>query len=101
MRKIILFTLIFIFSNAYSQSIPDSLKIWKKGGNGTLNFSQVSLSNWAQGGENSLSATALFNLFANYKKGKSAFDNTFDLTYGFLQSGSNGFRKSDDKIELS
>lgn len=103
MRKIIVFAFILSFARGYSQTaaIPDSLKMWKKGGAGTLNFSQSSLSNWAQGGENSLSATAILNLFANYKKGNSTFDNSFDATYGFLQSGNSNVRKSDDKIELS
>jgi len=101
MKKILFGAVTLFFLNGYSQTIPDSLKAWKKGGIGTLNFSQTSFSNWAQGGENSLSATVLFNLFANYKKGKSAFDNSLDLTYGFLQSGKSDFRKNDDKIELS
>jgi hypothetical protein len=101
MKKIIFFCITLIFSNSYSQSIPDSLKAWKRGGIGTLNFSQVSLSNWAQGGENSVSATALLNLFANYAKGKSNWDNTLDATYGFLQTGNSLLRKSDDKIEFS
>lgn len=105
MKKIIFFALLLLFSKSYGQSkrdsLPDSLRLWKKGGAGTLNFSQVSLTNWAQGGENSLSATSLFNLFANYKKGNSTFDNTLDLTYGFIQTGFNNIRKSDDKIDLS
>ncbi len=84
-----------------AKKIPDSLRVWKKGGAGTLNFSQVSLSNWAQGGENSLSATVLFNLFANYKKDKTTWENTLDITYGFLQSGNTPLRKSDDKIEFT
>lgn len=100
-RNIFLLLILVIATNGFAQTVPDSLKNWKRGGMGTLNFSQVSLSNWAQGGENSLSATALFNLFANYKQGKSAFDNTFDASYGFLQSGDNPFIKSDDRMELT
>lgn len=102
MKNVLLFALALVFTHSYSQStVPDSLKAWKKGGTGTLNFSQVSLSNWAQGGENSLSVTALFNLSANYKKGKTTWENTLDLAYGFLQSGDARPRKSDDKIEFS
>ena len=80
---------------------PDSLKLWKKGGAGTLNFAQTALSNWAAGGENSFSATALFNLFANYKKDKTSWENTFDATYGMQQSGKDALRKSDDKIDFT
>ena len=85
---------------SFSQT-PDSVKLWKKGGTGTLNFSQTSFSNWAAGGENSLSATALFNLFSNYKKDKTTWDNTLDVAYGFLQTGSAPLRKSDDKIDFT
>lgn len=54
-----------------TKAIPDSIKAWKKGGVGALNFSQVSFSNWAAGGENAISAAALLNFFANYKKDKT------------------------------
>lgn len=101
MSKLFFLAFTLVFSNLYSQTTPDSIKSWKKGGTGTLNFSQTSFSNWAQGGENALSATAILNLYANYKKGNASFDNTLDMTYGFLQSGNSDFRKGDDKMELS
>lgn len=101
MKKILFVLLTLLFSNLYSQTVPDSLKRWKRGGSGTLNFSQISLSNWAQGGENAISATALFNLFANYKRERSSFDNALALTYGFFKTGATPLRKSDDKIEIS
>ncbi len=101
MKKIIFFAFTLIFSNSFSQTVPDSLNAWKKGGVATLTISQASFTNWAQGGENSLSLTSLLHLFANYKKGNSSWDNTLDAAYGFLQSGSNSLRKSDDKIEFS
>ncbi len=100
-RVFLLLTCIFSFSTIFSQTTPDSLKLWEKGGTGTLNFSQITLSNWAQGGDNALSATILFNVFSNYKKGKHSFENTLDMTYGFLRSGSNPVRKSDDRIEAN
>ena len=108
MRKFFLIGFFFISVFSFSQStsdsikpIPDSLRIWKTGGIFNLAISQASLTNWAQGGENSLSATSMLHLFANYKKGNSSWDNTFDAAYGFLQSGSASLRKSDDKIEFT
>jgi hypothetical protein len=74
---------------------------WKKGGMGSVTFSQVSLTNWAAGGENSISANLLFNAFANYKKEKFTWDNTFDLGYGLLKQSENDARKTDDRIEVS
>lgn len=81
--------------------IPDSLKLWKKGGLVSMNFSQVSLTNWAAGGQSSLSTTAFVNVFSNYKKKNIRWDNTLDLGYGFLRSNGNPFQKNEDKIELS
>ncbi|HEY4797811.1 MAG TPA: DUF3078 domain-containing protein [Bacteroidia bacterium] len=100
MRNYFVLLFVFVLTNSFSQNKSDSLKAWKKGGVGTLNFSQNTFSNWAQGGENSLSATAIFNLFANYSKGKFSWENVLDATYGFLQTNGNKMRKSDDKLEF-
>lgn len=77
---------------------PDT--IWHKGGLGGLNFNQVALSNWAAGGESSLSLGIVSNLFANYKDSIKTWDNTLDLGYGIIRSGANGLRKNDDRIDL-
>lgn len=79
----------------------DSITHWKFGGAGTLNFSQVSLSNWAAGGQNSLATNGLVNLFAKYAKGNINWDNTLDLGYGIIKQGDAKFIKSDDKVDLS
>ncbi len=73
---------------------------WKKGGAIGLNGSQVSLTNWAGGGESSISGTALLGLFSNFKKGKMVWDNSLDLGYGLVYQNNRTF-KSDDKIDLS
>jgi hypothetical protein len=59
----------------------DTTKGWKTGGLFALNFAQTSLTNWAAGGENSMAVNGLLSLFANLKKGKSAWDNSLDLGY--------------------
>ena len=74
---------------------------WKKGGTLGLNFSQVYLSNWAAGGQNSLSSNGLVSLFANRAKGKSSWDNTLDLAYGMLWQGDAVGVKTDDKIDFA
>jgi hypothetical protein len=79
----------------------DTIKYWKRGGNVALNFTQSSFTNWAAGGENALAAAGLINLFANYKKGHWTWDNTVDLGYGLVKSGTSPFRKNEDKIDLS
>jgi hypothetical protein len=76
-------------------------KAWKIGGTGTVNFSQVSLSNWAAGGQNSLSVLGIADIYANYKKGKNTWDNTFTVTYGTVKLEDQPLRKSDDKLVLN
>lgn len=79
----------------------DSIDGWKKGGMFNLTFSQVSLTNWAAGGENSYSGNVLINLFSKYKKKKLSWENNLDFGYGILKQGEAGIRKSDDKIDIS
>ena len=79
----------------------DTLEGWKTGGVFSVNLTQVSLTNWNAGGQNSVSVNGILSLFANYKKGKSAWDNQLDLGYGILQQGDDGIRKTDDKIEFT
>tara|TARA_Y100001934_G_C12247033_1_gene723199 strand:+ start:159 stop:1157 length:999 start_codon:yes stop_codon:yes gene_type:complete len=73
---------------------------WKKGGVFGLNFSQVSLTNWSGGGQNSVSVNGLVNLFATHKGKHHVWDNTLNLAYGMLQQGNENMRKTDDKIEF-
>jgi hypothetical protein len=75
--------------------------VWRKGGLFSVNLTQVSLTNWAAGGENSLAGNAIINYYANYKRGKNAWDNNIDLGYGMLMQGKDDVRKSDDKIDLT
>jgi hypothetical protein len=102
MKLLILFICLATGTLLYAQE-PDTMRVWKKGGVFTLTFSQVSLSNWASGGENAISANGLFNGFLNYenKKSKMTWDNTLDLGYGLLKQDKADFRKSDDKIDIS
>lgn len=79
----------------------DTIEGWKTGGLFSVNLTQVSLTNWNAGGENSISINGILNLFANYKKGNSAWDNQLDLGYGILQQGGDEIRKTDDKIEFT
>ena len=79
----------------------DTLDGWKTGGVTSVNFTQVSLTNWSAGGENSISVNGLVSLFANLKKGKSTWDNSLDLGYGLLKQGDDGLRKTDDKIDFT
>lgn len=74
---------------------------WKRSGLVGINFTQVNLSNWAAGGENSFAGMAMFKYAANYNDGKNTWDNMIDLAYGLTQKGDESPIKSDDKIDLS
>jgi len=114
MRSIItLIVIIFILINlTYSQTTEaekvlrvksvDSLSGWKTGGVIRISFSQASFTNWAAGGQNSISLNGLLSTYANFKKDKNSWDNMLDLGYGFLQQGKDGkVIKTDDKIDFT
>lgn len=101
MKKVSLMLIMSLFfGSAFSQTAAVDTS-WKKGGFIGLNFTQVNLSQWAQGGENSLSLASNINLFANYKTAKVDWQNTLDLGYAILSTTSGGVKKSDDKIDLT
>lgn len=78
-----------------------SSKRWKKGLLYNLTFSQASLSNWSAGGDNfSLAVGSVLNLYANYKKDKNSWDNSFDFNFGYVNSTSLGSRKNDDRFDF-
>lgn len=98
MKKLL--TLLFLLPlGLLAQEKKDSL--WTTSGNTTLNFTQVSLSNWAAGGKSSMSGVVMLNWAANYKKDKLSWENTFDFRYGFLKEEDEKLRKSDDMIDIS
>lgn len=99
--KKILIALFLIPAFIFAQEPADSTKLWKTGGVLTLNFSQVSLTNWVAGGKSSASGIFMVNTFANYKKDNLSWDNSIDLSYGFLKEKDNDLVKSDDKIDFS
>lgn len=93
---------VFAFCICSNVLLAQQDTVWRRGGLLSLNFSQVSLTNWAAGGQNSIAANSIVNYYANYKRGKNVWDNNLDLAYGFLMQGKEGdILKSDDKIDLS
>jgi hypothetical protein len=82
---------------------PVVIKIrpWKFGGIGSINLTEGIISNWARGGENSISTLWILNTFANYKKNNHQWNNTFRFKYGLLKSGKEkGIRKNEDSWEI-
>lgn len=102
MKKIV-YTLTFLLLafqlKAQDNAVADTA--WKFSGTTSLNLSQLSLSNWAAGGDNSLSGNALINLAANYAKDRTSWENTLTLGFGLIKQGEDPTRKSDDQIDLA
>lgn len=100
MKKLLL--MLFVLPLVVAAQTPaDSTKHWTKGGIVSLNFSQVSLTNWVAGGKSSASGTAFANLFAKYQKDRTSWENSLDLGYGILKEEDSKMIKSDDKIDFS
>src|SRR4051812_27192317 len=94
----LLLTILFLTASAFAQQDT----VWRRGGLVSINLSQVSLTNWSAGGENSVAGNGIVNIFANYKRGKIAWDNNLDLAYGLIMQGKNDdVTKSDDKIDFT
>jgi hypothetical protein len=84
-----------------AQDAPAKEIGWKKGAVLNLNTSQTSLTNWAAGGQSSISVNGLLNAHLNYIGQTVSWDNTLDLGYGMIKQGDKGLLKSDDKIEFN
>ncbi len=79
MQLINIALLLFLLSSTSlsAQESTDSAKKapekpWKITNAVSITFSQVSLSNWAAGGENSVSGNGTYAINANYNKGKNS-----------------------------
>lgn len=72
---------------------------WTKGASFGFNVTNVGLSNWAGGGENSFAIAGLVKANANFKNGPVDWTNTFEAGFGVVRQGDVGdFRKSDDRL---
>jgi len=103
MIKKISFTLALAFSGLFllnAQETADTVKYWKFNGGISLNFSQVSLTNWAAGGENSYAMNGVLNLSSTYSKNNNDWANTLNIGYGLQKQGDQEVRKTDDQIDF-
>lgn len=102
MKKIVLILSIALTVLSVSaQEATDADTLWKFSGTTSLNLSQLSLTNWAAGGDNSISGNALINLSANYATDKTSWENKLILGFGLIKQGDDPTRKSDDQIDFA
>jgi hypothetical protein len=111
MKRITVLLLAILFSAAATGQVVDtddqlraeSEEIeegWQMRGLFSLNFSQISLTNWAAGGENSIAGNGLLNILADYRRGALIWNNSLDLGYGLQRREGETARKTDDRIDL-
>lgn len=103
MKRISLSLLALLFTiSSFAQTPADSTNSnWELKGVVSLTFSQVALSNWQAGGENSISGNFLIKYSADWKKGDWLWDNDFEAAIGATQLGERDLQKTDDRFELS
>lgn len=67
-----------------------------------LKFSQISLHNWAAGGQSSIALNTALSFSADYRNDKITWTNTIDMDYGFFnQAKSPHLAKTDDRFDLN
>lgn len=67
---------------------------------GTLNITQISFTDWAQGGENALAWALAIEGKSTLDNEKLNWANSYKFGFGQTKLGSQGIRKTDDKIDL-
>ena len=100
MRKIIVFILCFVAIRGADAQEKDT-SYWQGAGSGSVNFSQVSLSNWSAGGDGSLAFNLMFDYKLDYKKEKHLWQNYLELAYGMSKTVKEESKKTNDKIYFS
>lgn len=104
MKRILLIALLIQLGYAgFTQdatTAPADTSYWKKGGLASVTFTQVSLSNWAAGGDNSVSLSGFFSAFADYKRDKVTWRNSVEMGYGLIRQGEGEFEKTDDRLNF-
>ena len=99
MKKISLIFLFLLTSNLFAAG--DSLGgKWKPDGIAGVNLSQIAFSNWAKGGENSLSWVFFSNVGLNYEGSQYILKNNFKFAYGRTKIGVAAYRTNDNEVYL-
>ena len=100
---IILTVLLFASMTSFSQdtTTPADTSYWTKGFKGVFTFNQTSFSNWVAGGDDAISLNSIIRLFANYNKDRVSWTNSVDMSYGFNETRTQGYRKTDDNLLIA
>ena len=103
MKNKLFFALILLFTfsiSVYSQKDSVKLNTWLPTAAAGLNVSQLALSNWTQGGDNSITWTLLGNGSLKYKSIGWTFNNNLKIAYGRTKLDGADFRTNDNELYL-
>ena len=99
----IIVTLFFLsfcgMNSAFAQPGRDTS--WTRGGLIGINLSQISLSNWAAGGENAIGFNLNFNYKLDFKRDRHLWKNRLEMAYGLNKTKSEGSKKTKDNLYFS
>jgi len=103
MRKLFvtLFCLTALNANAQPADTAKVKKPWTHNLVGGLNLTQVSFNDsWSQGGENALAYAMSLNGKSTDEQPKTNWTTSYKFAFGQTKLGSQGVRKTDDKIDM-
>lgn len=97
--KFILVLIVLISINLFAQETEQKTDtLWTPSGVVGVNLAQVAFSNWAQGGQNSLSFTFFSNFGINYIGDPWKWKNNLRFAFGRTKLGNEGYRTNDNEI---
>lgn len=97
LRKTLLFLMIAV-SVTLAQTAEPELHVWKHSMVTGLNISQISLNNWAKGGQNSLNWTLTLDYSGKFNWEKWKFKNDLKAAYGRSKLGEDEYRTNDNEL---
>lgn len=98
---VFLFILLSFPLLAQTDSVQTPVEEWKKGGVAKLLFNQAAFSEWASGGQNSISLSFHTDYDVNYSKNGWNWDTKFLGDFGLTKlSGAKYIRKTNDRFDL-
>ncbi|MBZ0200493.1 MAG: DUF3078 domain-containing protein [Ignavibacteriaceae bacterium] len=103
MKNTFTFFILIIFLSGfstYAQENDSLLYKWTPAAVLGLNISQIALSNWTKGGDNSISWTGAANGSVNYLTDTWRFKNNLKIAFGSTKLGNADFRTTDNELYL-
>lgn len=104
MNKLLLLFCVFLVVcgvNAQTDTTTPPPSLWKHSVVAGLNLTQVGFTDWAQGGENALAYAFTLDGKSTANYTSTVWDNVYKFAFGQTRLGSQGLRKTDDKIDIS